>query len=156
MSHWIFLVSILLLFAQGARAGQTSCVPVYTALNVIEDVDPAADSSFVHPLIAENAQGLFESRVRLEGTVHHSTANEKASLDMVIRFDPAFEGVSLPYNLYTVLVISNGRVLTWLDFTESCQGSGVSFFPGREIRIPALKLFGADPQKLQIMVWGRL
>jgi hypothetical protein len=127
---------------------------VYTALNVIEDVDPKEGGSFVHPLVSENRTGLFETKVQLAGEIRDG--EESPVLDLTLRFDPAFQGVSLPYNLYTVLVISNGRVLNWLDFTNSCHGPGISFFPGRSVRIPSVKLIGADPQKLQIMVWGRL
>lgn len=145
---------ILLLLSGPVFAGQTSCVPVFTALNVIEEVNPREGASFIHPLIAENGSGLFVSRVRLEGTTR--TDGEVPTLELTVRFDPAFEGVSLPYNLYTILVISDGRVLNWLDFTNSCRGPGISFFPGREIHVPSVKLVGADPQKLQIMVWGRL
>jgi hypothetical protein len=153
MSRSTLVALILSLASVSAHAGQTSCVPEYTALNVVERVVPADASAFVHNLRSANGGGMFTTRVQVEGRV---SAGEVPALDMTVRFDPAFQGVSLPYNLYTILVISDGRVLNWLDFTDSCRSPGISFFPGREISIPKIKLIGADPQTLQIMVWGRL
>ncbi len=154
------LVALLLLgtWSSGA-AGQTSCVPEYTALNVIEKVAPLEGTVFVHSLRSKNGAGdMFTTRVQVEGRVSagEASAGEVPSLEMSVRFDPAFGGVSLPYNLYTILVIGDGRVLNWLDFTDSCRSPGISFFPGREVHIPSVKLIGVDPQTLQIMVWGRL
>ena len=140
-------------------AGQTSCVPEHTALNVMEKVAPVEGTSFIHFLRSLNGAGdLFTTRVQVEGRVSAGGSGvvEVPSLEMTVRFDPAFGGVSLAYNLYTILVISDGRVLNWLDFTDSCRSPGISFFPGREVRIPSVKLIGVDPQTLQIMVWGRL
>lgn len=165
MSRRTLVVLLLLLGSWSvAASGQTSCMPEYTALNVAENVVPLFERSFVHSLRSMNGAGdLFSTRVQLEGRVivHEAGVNEagignEALLDLTVRFDPAFGGVSLPYNLYAILVISDGRVLAWLDFTNSCRSSGVSFFPGREVRIPSVKLIGVDPQTLQIMVWGRL
>lgn len=129
--------------------GQSSCLPDYTALQTIENVD--AGASFARQLQSRNSNGYFQTRVRLEGEV-----DSNSQLGLMVRFDPAFEGVSLPYNLYSVLVVSEGEVLAWLDFTRDCSGPGLSFFPGRQIRLPAIKLIGGRPQKLQIMVWGKL
>ncbi len=78
------------------------------------------------------------------------------AVKMSVRFDPKFDGVSLPYNLFAILIIRDGEAAAWWDFTSGCTGPGVSFFPGQEIHLPKLKLIGADPERLQIMVWGRL
>ncbi len=153
MSRKTFVVLILMFLAPLSAAGQTSCLPNYTALNAIHDFASHESGAFVHNLIAENGNGLFVSRVQIVGTL---TGGDISSLDLIARFDPSFDGVSLPYNLYSILVISNGKVQSYVDFTDACRSPGVSFFPGREFRIPSIKLIGADPQKLQIMVWGRL
>lgn len=170
------LVALLVLGSWSvAASGQSSCMPEYTALNVVERVVPLLERSFVHSLRSMNGAGdMFSTRVQVEGRVsvsarpieagvgdvsvhlNQASVSSEASLDLTVQFDPAFGGVSLPYNLYAILVISDGRVLTWLDFTDSCRSSGVSFFPGREVRIPSVKLIGVDPQTLQIMVWGRM
>lgn len=140
----------ILTFAAAQAHGQSSCLPEYTALQTMESVQ--AGQAFVRPLISENAQGYFTTKVRLEGEV----PAQGGGLKMRVRFDPAFDGVSLPYNLYAVLVVSGGQVLLWEDYTMDCRGPGLGFFPGRIIELPTVKQVGAGPQKLQIMVWGKL
>ncbi len=82
-------------------------------------------------------------------------AEDSHELKLTAMFDPDFDGVSLPYNLYAVQAVLDGQVVFYMDY-RGCQGPGPSFFPGREIRLPSVKLIGGKPQKLQIMVWGRL
>jgi len=130
--------------------GQNSCLPDFTALQTMESLDPASPSNFVRSLISQRADGYFSTRVRLEGEP------SGGALQLRVRFDPDFEGVSLPYNLYAVLVVEDGRILAWHDYTQGCKGMGLSFFPGRVISLPPIKLVGVQPQRLQIMVWGRL
>ncbi len=125
--------------------GQTSCLPSYTALQTTE-----TKASFSHFLISQNSQGPFTTHVVLEGAVVDDI------LKMKIQFDPNWEGVSLPYNLYAVMVIAEGRPAAWYDFTRGCQTAGFGFFPGRSLELPPVKLLGSPAQRLQIMVWGKL
>jgi hypothetical protein len=135
---------LLILFGWFAH-GQRSCLPSFTALQTFETAH-----EFKHGLSSRNSQGDFLTHVIFEGT---RTENE---LRLRVGFDPAWEGVSLPYNLYAVMVIANGESVAWLDFTNGCQGPGISFFPGRTLDLPVVKLLGVSGQKLQIMVWGKL
>lgn len=93
---------------------------------------------------------LHETRVQLRAEV------KSGNVELKVGFDPKFDGVSLPYNLYAVLILRNGQTEQWLDFTNGCKGPGLGFFPGREIRLPTVKSIGESPEQLQIMVWGRM
>ncbi len=63
------------------------------------------------------------SRVLFEGK------REPVNSRCGIYFDPEFDGVSLPYNLYAVLVIADGETLAWMDLTQGCRDRVKLFFP---------------------------
>jgi hypothetical protein len=135
-----------------AWAGE-SCLPSYTALQLETRVQGDQAESLAYYLQAKRGDEVFQSKVILAG---ETDASHPRSLPLEIEFDPKFQGVSLPYNLYAVLIVLDGEIVEWLDFTSSCVGPGVSIFPGQKISLPEVKLIGDKPQKLQIMVWGRL
>lgn len=136
----------LLIPAQGH--GQTSCLPESTAAQTFWRV--GAGEPLRVPLSTRRGEETILTRVYLEGD------RDGETIRMKVRFDPDFQGVSLPYNLYAVLVIRNGAPFAWWDFTSGCEGSGLSFFPGQEILLPKVKTVGDKADRLQIMVWGRL
>ena len=103
------------------------------------------------PLFSLNASGLFQTKVVLDG--NYDPASGKLSLSN--HFDEKFEGVSLPYNLFAVLVIADGHVVAWQDYTQGCVGTGVGIFPGQKFLLKPVNL-PANKQKLQITVWGSL
>ena len=137
-------VAIFLTLILPSAYSQTSCLPNYTALQTTE-----VRSSFSHFLTSKNSQGPFTTHVVLEGAVLDE------NLKMKIQFDPSWEGVSLPYNLYAVMVIADGKPAAWYDFTRGCEAPGIGFFPGRSVELPPVKLLGSPVQRLQIMVWGK-
>ena len=146
MGHVIVAATAIFLALILPRAhGQTSCLPKYTALQTME-----SKSSFSHFLTSQNSQGLFTTHVLLEGNIVDE------NLKMKLQFDPNWEGVSLPYNLYAVMVIADGKPAAWYDFTRGCETAGIGFFPGRSLELPPVKLLGSPAQRLQIMVWGKL
>lgn len=149
-SSWIFL---LLLSSHGPVFGQTSCLPAHVALQAFELIDPGQPTAFKYHLKDLRAGTVAETRVYLQG---EPDTDDPHLIRLSVAFDRDFEGVSLPYNLYSLLIVRDGEVVGWWDFTRACRGSGLSFFPGREIELPVLKLIGEKPQKLQIMVWGKL
>lgn len=132
-----------------------SCLPNYTALQLNEMIDPQKAISLTRALSQQINDSTITTKVQWQ-IKSAPVGKASTSLQMIVRFDPDFDGVSLPYNLYGVMVILNGEVVGWFDYTSGCQGSGISFFPGREIRLPDVKLPNAKLQHLQVMVWGRL
>lgn len=146
-------VLLTLICSQGALAGPRSCLPEFTALQSVVMVDPTNFSPFVFWLNTERGTDRIQTKVQLVGQL---SLDKPGAFDLIVRFDPAFDGVSLPFNLYSVYVVNDGEPLAWMDFTNSCLGPGISFFPGKEIRLPAVKFVGEKTHKLQIMVWGRI
>jgi len=150
MGRWLKLI-VLMTSLFGLRAeAQLSCLPSYTALQVVEDIDLGARHNFSYALKSENAVGLFDSRVFLSGSA--------AGGQLVLRahFDDTFDGFSLPYNLFTVMVMQDGKVVGYLDFTEACNDPGIGFFPGQNIWLGPIQLNGVGTSRVQIAVWGRL
>jgi hypothetical protein len=151
-----FIWTIVLIVAglwSSASAGQSSCLPAFNSLQTAEVFDPKQPAVFIRALATEGASGLIQTKVQLVGRPSKDVPN---ALDLSVRFDPNFNGVSLPYNLYSVLVIRDGEVMSWMDFTKQCQGPGIGFYPGQEVHLPLLKFDGGDAHKLQIMIWGRI
>lgn len=129
-----------------------SCLPSWTSLQTIELVDPSQDYDFSHALEGENAGGRFTTKVVLDG--HYSAQTRQLTLK--VHFDNKFNGVSLPYNLLSALVIEAGQVNDWQDFTKSCNAPGVGFYPGQVFQMPAFKLKGGGKEPVQIMLWGMI
>ena len=152
MGKLSLLLSVGLVFSNATLARPTACLPIDTALDVVEIVDPQSFSQpFTHYLDSVHGADSFTTRVQLRGDMR---ADE---LSLSVRFDPEFDGVSLPYNLYALQILGDqGEELAWQDFTSKCTGPGIGFFPGREVELGAIKLIGVDPQRLQIKVWGKL
>lgn len=149
-----WLGGALLLFNPALARAQASCLPEFTSLQVLESVHPPRHfETKWYPLLAEGPGGRVATRAVLQ--VEAGTANPQ-ELRLTAMFDPDFDGVSLAYNLYAVLVLIDGVPQFFHDYTSGCQGLPPSFYPGGQITLPAVKLIGDKPQKLQIMVWGRL
>jgi hypothetical protein len=143
----MFWSGLLLLAAIQSQAwAQPSCLPLFTALQTVITVDPTANVEHTFRLKQLRQGQVQDSRVfvqftpRMEGGVTHV-------LDAHAYFDPTFDGVSLPYNLYSVMVVEDGEVIAWWDFTSVCKSPGLSFFPGRRVQLPSLKLVG---ERLQL------
>jgi hypothetical protein len=152
------LWSGLLLFItwQSHSLAQSSCLPTYTALQTVVALDPQAKVDHVFRLKTVRQGQVEDSRVLLQFTPAKGGDAAEHTLEAHTYFDPTFDGVSLPYNLYSVMIVEDGVVMAWWDFTNVCKGPGLSFFPGRRVQLPSLKLVGDRRRKLQIMVWGRI
>jgi hypothetical protein len=142
-----FLLSSTTVFAQS-----NSCLPPWNALQSVESFDVTHDYDFSHVLDTENASGRTPTKVVIDG--HYSAQTHQLSMNT--HFDDKFNGVSLPYDLYAVLVIESGEVVSWQDFTKGCVGPGVGFYPGQNFQIPYAKLKATGKDVIQIMVWGML
>jgi hypothetical protein len=89
--------------------GKESCLLDFTSLDVFQD---SSVQSFSLPLKSRNAHGPFVTRATLDGQ------SDGATLALTFRFK--LDGVSLPYNIYAVLVVSGGEVLAWRDGATTC------------------------------------
>lgn len=149
------ILALFMIFSPAALALDTpkSCLPEFTSLRTVFESDPAQPRVYDFPLLSENGSRRFVTRARLHA---EPSATLTGAYDMVVRFDPDFDGVSLAYTLMAVQVIVNGEVTLWMDYTRECRGPGLSFFPGGVVRLPALKLAPAHVDRVQIIVWGRL
>lgn len=150
MNFFFIPVLTAMLLNATASWAQLSCLPDFNSLQVLETVDLAGSKTFSYPLKSENANGLFNTRVFLSGTLSNRTLNLKA------HFDETFDGVSLPYNLFVVVIIQDGQVVQYIDFTDACNDPGISFFPGQAVSLTPVALEGEGSTRLQIAVWGRL
>jgi hypothetical protein len=125
--------------------GKESCLPDFTSLDIFQD---ASMQSFSLPLKSQNVSGPFVTRATLDGQ-WDGTA-------LALTFQFRFDGVSLPYNIYALLVVSGNEVLAWQDLTKTCTGPGVSIFPGQHFALPPIKTSNMGKSDWHIIVWGRL
>lgn len=141
MLRTIVLLNLLFPLNVWSDSGRKSCLPEQTAAQLIWTLETSNADSLLYQLT---------DQVQLVGERSGDSVHFK------IRFNPDFQGVSLPYNLYAVMVVKEGEPMAWWDFTRSCLAPGVSFFPGREVQLPKVNLVGGRAERLQIMVWGKL
>jgi hypothetical protein len=125
--------------------GKESCLLDFTSLDVFQD---SSVQSFSLPLKSRNANGPFVTHATLDGLWDGMT------LALTFRFK--LNGVSLPYNIYAVLVVSGGDVLAWRDLTKACTDPGASIFPGQSFALPPIKTSNMGKSDWHIIVWGHL
>ncbi len=140
---------VALLSSQSLHAADRSCLPDHTSAQILWQPTSLHSDELVRNLSSRHGPEAFLTNVQVWAEIN------QGQLTVTFRFDPAFDGVSLPYNLYSVLITNQNEVLGWWDFTYSCQGPGLSFFPGQEISLRPVKITGELP-RLQIFVWGKL
>jgi hypothetical protein len=63
--------------------------------------------------------------------------------------------VGLPYTVYRI-ELSSGDFYRSLDFTGSCSGPGLSFFPRETVTLPNVKTPLQPGETVRIRVWGHL
>lgn len=144
-------ISLLTLIAWSMtmQASADSCLLEFTSLDVIEKVQAGSARNFQHPLKSKNVNGIFETRVVLEGKF------DGQLLNLTVRF-PA-NGVSLPYNIYLLAAGTEKQMMSWQDLTSGCTAPGRSIFPGQASTLDAIKLpHDAGSMNLHLILWGRL
>lgn len=143
------LLSSFLCCVLTGRACADTCLPEFTALDVIETVNAGSARTFTHPLKSKNVGGIFLTRVVLTGEF------DGQRLSLTVRF-PA-DGVSLPYNVYLLVVGTEQDMLRWQDLTRGCKAPGASIFPGQSVNLDAIKFQpDAGTANLHLILWGRL
>ncbi len=151
------LLPVLLMICPGEAQAFRSCLPDFTALTVVKSVGEEGEGEFTQILSSENESGRFQTDVEWVGNL---TADPQSGyqLNMKFRFSAFAPDLSLPANIYAVLVVFNGAPLAWWDFTEECMDPGISFFPGQEFDLPQIKNLPVEgsPRQLQVIVWARL
>jgi hypothetical protein len=141
----ILLSAYLLATAPVFARANDSCLPEFTSLDGFQE---ASASSFSLPLKSHNVSGPFVTHATLEGQWDGS------ALSLTFQFK--VDGVSLPYNIFAVMIVSDKDVLAWHDLTNSCTGPGKGIFPGQSYALPAVKTSTAPRAGWHIIVWGRL
>lgn len=145
------LVTTLVMLSLGAEA-QTSCLPSGVAAQVFEIVDPKVPFEKTYVLNRWLAGEAYPSLVQMEWK---SMVNPLDGMEGWIRFRPDFDGVSVPFNVYGVMIILNGQPLLWWDLTDECKSPGVGLFPGDLLKLPSIKWAHFQKQSLQIQIWAR-
>lgn len=149
----MLFAGVFLLWATLASAVERpSCLPEYNSLQAILPLDLSADGARSFQLKSDNASGVFLTKVVMD----YAYSAQAQTLNMKFHFDDAFGGVSLPYNVFAILVLQNGNPVVWYDYTKACQTLGPGIYPGQSFSPVPVKLSGGGRQPLQIMVWGRI
>lgn len=141
------VLAILTTAVSGAYADGVSCLPEFTSLRAEADFGRASQQTFI--LKSVNPKGMFETKARMTAGL------EGNQLSVKFHWDENFSGVSLPYNLYSLLVVQDGVAVGWFDFTHDCEGPGVGFFPGQSFSLPPLKTVSSNKQ-IKFIIFGRI
>lgn len=148
LSASIFLLWGTLAFA----VERPSCLPEFNSLQAILQLDLSTDSARGFQLKSDNASGVFITKVVMDYVYSAQTQ----TLNMKFHFEDSFDGVSLPYNVFAILVLQNGTLVAWYDYTKACQTLGPGIYPGQSFSPLPVKLSGSGRQPLQFIVWGRI
>lgn len=125
-----------------AQSVPLSCLPNSTLLQAFEVLSPQQEMSKTY------RAGDTPVLIGL-----HYSAKDKTGLHLKFKFEDP-NAMSLPFNIYGVLVAGPNLKPTWIDLTEGCFQPGVGFYPGQTVEIPiSMDLKGNTP--IHLMVWGR-
>ncbi len=147
------LLAILILVTGAEMVyGQTSCLPKNNSLQMLSQIDLTVDSDSVHRLTSDTGNTVRDTRVNLKSSF--KTADGK--LNLRVQWDEDFSGVSLPFNVYAVMILIDGKIVNWSDYTEHCTDVGISLYPGAVLSIPPIEIGSVGLASVQIMLWGRV
>jgi|GEM_PF-1673281 hypothetical protein len=151
---FLFFLAGALVLSEGVPATEAvpmSCLPAATSLQAFDANAAKPSEKKIYPLTSLKWDQVRETPVQAEVFYNQ----EKGGLEISIFFkDP--EAMSLPYNLYAVLVTTESGRVIWRDFTDACKEPGLSFFPGRRLQLEPFVLKLQPQESYRVMIWGRM
>lgn len=134
--------------AQPAHA--MSCLPETLSLQTLVQVDPLKNSF------------SFSLKSEKFGQIKNSDAQVRVKQDLSagrLDFEFSFQnedGVSLPFNVFALLIVTSDGEKVFLDFTSHCTDPGIGFYPGQKVKLDPVFLKLREEETYHLMVWGRM
>lgn len=136
--------------AQAELSLPMSCLPDVTSLQVFETWHPAEPLKKVYPLKTQKLGRISDTGVLV--SVFRNV--DKGSLELTFSFAEP-DSLSLPFNVYAIMVSDSKGEVVWRDLTSSCMDPGIGFFPGQEVSLEPIPLDLDDGESYRLMIWGR-
>lgn len=136
--------------AQADLSMPISCLPEATSLQTFETWHSAQPLKRTYELKTQKFDRIKDSGVLV--SVFHNL--EKKSLELSFFFSQS-DILSLPFNVYAVMVTTSKGQVVWNDFTSSCMDPGIGFYPGQEVSLEPIPLDLDEGESYRLMVWGR-
>lgn len=127
-----------------------SCLPEATSLQVFEIWNESASTRKNYPLKTLNFERLKDSGVE----VSMKYSKERKAFDLSFTFKDS-NSISLPFNLYAIMIANSRGKILWKDFTSSCMDPGIGFYPGQTVNLDDLSMELQDKEPYRVMIWGQ-
>lgn len=145
---FVFLLataSLLLFKSTEAHAQiEASCWGHETALNVTVSIRQSVTIPYL--FMSDNEGGPFP-------VAQLTAAVEGESISFFTSVDASQPELGNPVNIYAIMVLAEGQVLRYEDYTSGCRNPGISFFPSQKVHLFDLKNRPRD--QMQIIIWAR-
>jgi hypothetical protein len=126
-----------------------SCFPLHLALAEIETIEFGKSRTFEHRLKSTSVNGVFLTRVVLEGVFDGRNVLFK------LKYPQEEDEVAIPYSLFALMAAIADSVPYWNDFTQGCQSLPVSVSPGNHVELGTAKLTGKGVVEVHLLAFGR-
>ncbi len=152
-SFCILSVLVVFFFASivfAELAVPMSCLPETLSLQAFESIS-ASGNSRSFPLKSEKFGQIKDSgaQVRIDQDI------QSGRLDVEFSFQ-AEDGISLPFNVYALLIVTSDGEKEFRDFTSHCTDPGIGFYPGQKVKLDPIFLKLREEQTYHLMIWGRM
>ena len=128
----------------------TSCLPEATSLQTFEIFQGHDLTVKTYPLKTLKLDQLKNAGVTT--SINHHKNEHKFNFHFYFD-DP--DALSLPFNIYAIMIVNSRGGSVFKDFTQSCFDPGIGFYPGQKVVIDDLKLELHQGEAYRVMIWGR-
>lgn len=147
----LFLASGLSFRGWAQLSHSISCLPDVTSLQTFETWSIDQPLEKIYELKTQKFDRIKNTQVLVSAT--HNL--DKKSLELVFSFSKP-DVMSLPFNIYAIMVSTSRGEVIWRDLTSSCMEPGIGFFPGQKIPLEPIPLELNEGDSYRLMIWGRI
>jgi len=146
----VVLLSILGVFSLSAQAqSPISCLPEATSLQAYES-GGQGDMAKTYELMTLRFGQLAASGVNVQ--LKQSQKDQSLELSFSFQQDDI---MSLPFNIYAILVVTEKGETIWRDLTAACTDPGIGFYPGQKVELDPIPLKIGPSESYRVMIWGQ-
>tara|TARA_Y100001935_G_C17299000_1_gene507946 strand:+ start:2017 stop:2472 length:456 start_codon:yes stop_codon:yes gene_type:complete len=146
----IFVLLMGFLVMSWARADvPISCLPEATSLQSFEVTR------------AEGSEKSYELKTLRFGQLKPSEVDVRISQNFEtksLQFSFAFQQediVSLPFNIYAIMISMDSGPVVWKDLTRGCRDPGIGFYPGQRVELEPIPFPASAGESYRVMIWGQ-
>lgn len=149
MVKGIVIFTLSLFYLQAHAQTAISCLPEATSLQSYES-GGQGDVVKTYELSTLRLGQLRATGVNVQ--LKQSRKDQSLELSFSFQQDDI---MSLPFNIYAVLVVTEKGETTWRDLTSACTDPGIGFYPGQKVKLDPIPLKIDESESYRVMIWGQ-